>query len=214
MSALKSSKVQVGISTNPNNNFVIDASQADGTLKISRGNIGATTQTVLEIPATEGSVQRVLVRPSKIASGPLVEFSPLDGTGIPPWAKEINISFTELSTSGTFNPVVQLGNVTYKVTGYAGTQVLLTGGVGAGNLSVGFQLGGSGATAVRNGSFVLTNQGPNNWVCLGTSGSSDSPGVAVCSGYVSLSSTMDRLRIYAGGVDVFDSGSISLLIKG
>lgn len=49
MSAVKSSKVQVGISTNANNNFVVDASQADGSFKISRGNIGSTTQEVLKI---------------------------------------------------------------------------------------------------------------------------------------------------------------------
>lgn len=52
MSAVKSSKVQVGISTNPDNNFVIDASQADGSIKISRGNIGATTQDVLKVDST------------------------------------------------------------------------------------------------------------------------------------------------------------------
>ena len=52
MSAVKSSKVQIGTSTNPSNNFVIDASQADGTLKISRGNIGSTTQEVLKIDSS------------------------------------------------------------------------------------------------------------------------------------------------------------------
>lgn len=52
MSAVKSSKVQVGISTDPDNNFVIDASQGDGSIKISRGNIGATTQDVLKVDST------------------------------------------------------------------------------------------------------------------------------------------------------------------
>lgn len=215
MSAVKSSKVQVGISTNANNNFVIDASQADGTLKISRGNIGATTQTILEVPSTEGYIPRMLVRAPKNATGTAVEFSPVDNTGIPSWAQEITVSFPELSSNGTFNPVIQLGNTTYKVTGYAGTQTLITTGVGTGNLSVGFQLGGSGGTAIRNGSFILTRHGTTNtWVCQGQSGSSDSLGIAVCAGYVSLSSTLDRLRIYAGGSDVFDSGSVALLIKG
>ena len=52
MSAVKSSKVQVGTSTNPSNNFVVDASQADGSFKISRGNIGSTTQEVLKIDSS------------------------------------------------------------------------------------------------------------------------------------------------------------------
>jgi len=52
MSTVKTQRTQYGISTNPNNNFVVDASQADGTLKISRGNVGATTQDILTVSAT------------------------------------------------------------------------------------------------------------------------------------------------------------------
>lgn len=49
---VKTPKVQVGISSDANKNFVIDASQADNTLKISRGNAGATTQDVLTVSAS------------------------------------------------------------------------------------------------------------------------------------------------------------------
>lgn len=50
--AVKTPRVQVGISSDPNKNFVIDASQADNTLKISRGNIGNTSQDVATISAS------------------------------------------------------------------------------------------------------------------------------------------------------------------
>lgn len=47
--AVKTPRVQVGISSDPNKNFVIDASQADNTLKISRGSIGNTSQEVITV---------------------------------------------------------------------------------------------------------------------------------------------------------------------
>lgn len=157
---------------------------------------------------------QILTYPAKTASGTLVEFSPIDSTGIPSWAKRITIMFSELSTTGAVNPIIQLGNSTYKTTGYAGAQALITTGVGTANLSTGFQLGGSGGAAIRNGSFTLNLMGSNTWTCQGLSGSSDSIGIALCAGYVMLTGTLDRIRLYAGGIDSFDSGSVSIIIEG
>jgi hypothetical protein len=56
MSTVKTQRTQYGISTNPSNNFVVDASQADGTLKISRGNVGATTQDIIKVK-TDGNLE-------------------------------------------------------------------------------------------------------------------------------------------------------------
>ncbi len=51
MSLLKFIKAQLGLSTTPTNNFTLDASAQDGSLKLSRGNAGATTQDVLVVDA-------------------------------------------------------------------------------------------------------------------------------------------------------------------
>ena len=51
MSLLKFIKAQLGISNTPANNFTLDASAQDGTMKLSRGNAGATTQDVLVVDA-------------------------------------------------------------------------------------------------------------------------------------------------------------------
>lgn len=137
----------------------------------------------------------------------------IDFTGIASWAKRITVAFTELSTSGANNPVIQIGSGSLKTTGYAGSQTLLTAGVATSNLSSGFQIGGASASSIRNGVFTLVHQGGNLWACNGGSGFSDSAGVAHCSGYVSLSGVLDRLSLSAGG-DSFDSGSVSILIEG
>lgn len=51
MSLLKFIKAQLGMSPASSNNFTLDASAQDGTMKLSRGNAGATTQDVLVVGA-------------------------------------------------------------------------------------------------------------------------------------------------------------------
>ena len=51
MSLLKTIKAQLGLSTTPANNFTLDASADNGTMKLARGNAGATTQDILTVDA-------------------------------------------------------------------------------------------------------------------------------------------------------------------
>ena len=51
MSLLKAIKAQLGLSTTPANNFTLDASADNGTMKLARGNAGATTQDIITVDA-------------------------------------------------------------------------------------------------------------------------------------------------------------------
>lgn len=51
MSLLKIIRQQLGLSGTPTNNFTFDASAANGTMKLARGNAGATTQDILTVDA-------------------------------------------------------------------------------------------------------------------------------------------------------------------
>lgn len=51
MSLLKFIKAQLGMSSTPSDNFTLDASAQDGSMKLSRGNAGATTQDILTVDA-------------------------------------------------------------------------------------------------------------------------------------------------------------------
>lgn len=51
MSLLKTIKAQLGLSGTPANNFVLDASADNGTMKMARGNAGATTQDIMTVNA-------------------------------------------------------------------------------------------------------------------------------------------------------------------
>ena len=52
MSLLKTIRQQLGLSGTAANNFTLDASAADGTMKLARGNAGATTQDILTVDAS------------------------------------------------------------------------------------------------------------------------------------------------------------------
>ena len=51
MSLLKTIRQQLGLSVTPANNFTLDASANNGTLKLARGNAGNTTQDILTVDA-------------------------------------------------------------------------------------------------------------------------------------------------------------------
>ena len=51
MSLLKLIKQQLGVSVTPANNFTLDASADNGTMKLARGNAGATTQDIMTVDA-------------------------------------------------------------------------------------------------------------------------------------------------------------------
>lgn len=52
MSLLKAIKAQLGLSNTPANNFTITAEADNGSLKLARGNAGATTQDILTVDAS------------------------------------------------------------------------------------------------------------------------------------------------------------------
>ena len=55
MSTVKINRIQIGQSGTATQNFTLDASAANGTMKLARGNAGATTQDIMTV-ASDGKV--------------------------------------------------------------------------------------------------------------------------------------------------------------
>ena len=84
MSILAVMKAKLGLSSTPANNFTFDASADNGTMKLARGNAGATTQDILivdaagkvsfpqgsssDLPAQAGNSGKVLTTNGTVAS--------------------------------------------------------------------------------------------------------------------------------------------------
>jgi hypothetical protein len=139
-------------------------------------------------------------------------------TAIPSGVKRITVMFNSVSTSGTSILLMQLGTgatPTYTTTGYLGAG----SSIAAGNAlyTTGFGFGsGRTATTVSNGSFVLSllSSANNRWAGNGALGRSDSAGMDVSAGSISLAAELTAVRITTvNGTDTFDLGSVNILYE-
>jgi hypothetical protein len=139
----------------------------------------------------------------------------IDFTSIPSWAKRVTILWNGVSTSGASSPLVQLGTSGGVVTtGYGGTGSLIAATVTSQNFTTGFGERSQDSAAVRSGSWAITNVSGNIWVCSGMLGRSDGANTSVTGGTVTLSGTLDRVRITTlNGTDTFDAGSINIMYE-
>lgn len=140
----------------------------------------------------------------------------IDFTGIPSWVKRVTVMFNGVSTSGTSNIIIQLGDSGgVETAGYAGGFMFVSGA--AANYSVGFGIiNQNGAVSVIQGVFTFTLQNsPTDWCGFGMFGGSDGAYVEFSAGKKSLSpGPLDRVRITTvGGTDTFDAGSINILYE-
>jgi len=157
--------------------------------------------------ASRAQLQRI-VRATAVAS---TSGTSIDFTGIPAWVERITVMFNAISTNGTSVRQVQLGSTTFTTSGYV--SYAATNGTTLSTVTTGFPLGvGSAAADVVYGTIVLVNISGNIWIASGNTGPSYS---ASLSGGVTLSGTLDRVRITTvNGTDTFDAGSINIIYEG
>lgn len=137
-----------------------------------------------------------------------------DYTSIPSWVKKIKLKIYGVSTNGTSNLKVQLGDSGgIETTGYLGatsnasTTANFTDGLG---LTVAF-----GAANVLHGTVIihLADSATNTWVMTYTGSLSNAATVYLGTSTKALSSALDRIRITANGTDTFDAGSINISME-
>ena len=144
------------------------------------------------------------------ASGNSVDF-----TGIPSWVKRITVLFSNVSSSGTSNFLVRLGDSGgVEDTGYSGTG--LSPGASAVGNSSGFSVAANQVAAnFYSGVVSLNNVSANIWVISSViAGNASAP--TFSGGSKTLSDTLDRIRITTANapIDTFDAGTINILMEG
>lgn len=148
------------------------------------------------------------------ASGTSVDF-----TAIPSWVKRITVMLSGLSTNGTSEYCVQIGDSGgVEATGYFGiVGSINTGGSGNATAStVGFPFSiPAAASDVFHGSMVLTKVSGNTWVASGNIvGDRGTDAVFMCSGNKALSDVLDRVRVTTlAGTNTFDAGTINIFYE-
>jgi len=230
MSLLKSNSIQIGQSATATQNFTLSVpSSPDGTIKLARGNSGATTADVLTVDAS-GNVTTTLadgiVTPAKLSqpmtlvtaqastSGTAIDF-----TGIPSWVKQVKVVFNGVSTNGTSAPRIRLGTSGgFATSGYLGSCLgNSTTAVSNVAFSAGFDINdGATAAATRFGIFTfICIDTSNNWVLSGSQSQGNSAASSLINGTVPLGGTLTQIRITTvNGSDTFDAGTINIMYEG
>jgi hypothetical protein len=142
----------------------------------------------------------------------------IDFTGIPSWAKKITINLVGVSTSGTNDLLLQLGDSGgVEATGYLSAFSVLpnASAIAGGNTTTAFTIAsGLAAASVLHGSVVLTleNASSFTWCERGTVAFSNTGTTVTSAGSKSTSAALDRVRITTtGGTDTFDAGAVNIL---
>jgi hypothetical protein len=194
---------------------------AEGGAEIARfdsaGNllVGTTTQATGALLTVNGSIKGTITSGTAVAS---TSGTSIDFTSIPSWVKRITVMFEGVSTNGTSNLQIQLGDSGgVETSGYVsvlgvivaantcGIVTLTSGHCVAGNVT---------AATTQSGMAIFANLSGNNWLANQVSARSD--GISNNGATTkSLSATLDRIRITTvNGTDTFDAGSINILYEG
>ena len=188
-------------------------SGADTTAFLAAGTAGRFLQSNgTSAPAWAAITVSTLETAKATTSGTSVEF-----TSIPAGTKRITFMLNGVSTNGSSDVIVQIGDSGgYETTGYLGStgETAATGG-GTTSFTTGIGVSRStSSSSIRHGIVTLTHMGSNLWAA-GVSTSRSDGAVAYSGGSnKTLSAELDRIKITTvNGTDAFDAGSVNILYE-
>jgi hypothetical protein len=199
-------------------NQLLRNSATPGSLEFAPFTLPATTGSAYQIlrnSATPGETELV----DKIGSyaGTSASSTSIDFGFIPSWVKRITVMFSGVSTSGTSNLQIQLGDSGgFETSSYLGAESTSVGATASVH-SAGFIIKtGVAAASIFHGVVVLAllNASTNTWAESGNIATSNTTQVGVSAGSKALSATLDRVRITTvNGTDTFDAGTVNILYE-
>ena len=154
-----------------------------------------------------------VIQGTKVAStsGTAINF-----TGVPAGAKRVTLSMQGVSTNGTSNHKILIGDSGgLETSGYLGAQSLVSSGgysSATGNVSDGMRITITQAADTSNGTVVLNliDASTNTWGMLVISGQTSNQ-LTLSASSKSLSAALDRITYTTvNGSDAFDAGMINI----
>lgn len=175
-------------------------------------DLAATDLTALDgrVDAIEaGTIAASLIRRQAVvtASGQTT----LAQTGVPTWANRVQAVLSLISTNGTSDLLLQVGNGFYVTTGYVCNYQGFTGGA-TGTLTspAGFLVDVDNVANTQSGTITLERHpGTNRWIATGMV-RRDGASLGFLAGEINLGGALDRIRLNTvNGTDTFDAGTVS-----
>ena len=183
-----------------------------------------SSNVIWTLPATDSTGTQMLVsngsgtlswgNTSTHATPVTVSGTSVDFLSIPSWINKINVMFDGVSSSGTSNWLLQLGDSGgIENTGYVGAgssmESTATSVIAS---TVGFILPNSSGTNAFSGLVSFNRMSTNTWVASGNVGSeAGTDRILTTAGSKTLSATLDRIRLTTvNGTDTFDAGTLNI----
>jgi len=176
----------------------------DSTVATLTGTQTLTNKTIQGGTITSGTTQAT-------TSGTAFNF-----TGIPSYVKRITVMLQGVSTNGTSLRLIQIGAGTIQSSGYVSAcgRVNNASNTAVTASTAGFVDASDNASFVMSGNVILAYMGSNLWSASGVLTDATSLVAMNLSGNVTLSGTLDRLRLTTvNGTDTFDAGSVNILYE-
>ena len=206
----------------PYGTLSIDAISTSGNLAVT-GNVAITGNVTVSgnitangvITGSAGDIYPLVISTEKNStSGTSVDFS-----NIPSWVKRVTLMFEGVSTSGSSNYLIQIGDASgISTTGYVSAGSTINTTVASSSSTAGFIIrisAADGAGTIMTGSLVLTHWGGNKWICHGLmSAGTSTPSTMTTTGSKTLTSALTTVRATTvNGSDTWDLGKINILYE-
>lgn len=185
------------------------AASAVGSSEIADGAVGTTK--LANGAITPAKMSQPLTRGTAVATTSGTE---KDFPNIPNWVKRITLVFNQVSLNASDSIAVRIGSSgTPVATGYVTAYGVISGSTpNNNNITTGFFVPVVLSSANGNFTLTLVNIDGNTWIASGTGQYANA--AAFTSGSVTLSGTLDIVRITSvGGTAAFDNGSVNILYE-
>lgn len=183
------------------------------------GAVVLGTSPTIASPTISGAVMSsmassVLTIGTTVAYTSFTTTSSNDFLSLPSWIKRITLQYYGISTNGSNSVLVQLGAGSVQSTGYVSAPIYMNAGAlsNIAGSTAGIVIATGNAGNAFYGTLTFSTMGSNVWVASGAFSSGTATSI-VASGGVTLSGTLDRLRITTNSADTFDAGSINILYE-
>lgn len=172
----------------------------------------ALSKWVLQNPDFNDGSLALVAHTSQSASGTAVTFS-----GIPSWVRRVTVLFRELSTNGTSDVIVQIGDSGgIEATGYTGvTSSVVAASSSIGTWSTGCLIRNATTAAMSfTGAMIFTKLDATTSYIVNGTGCEAGTATMQYGGFKTLSAVLDRVRVTTvGGADTFDAGTINVIYE-
>jgi len=176
------------------------------------------TNRTLTLPDEAGTLVTTASLPNPLTSETAIATTSgtaIDFPGIPSWAKRVTLLFSGVSTNGTSNWVVRIGNGSIISTGYSSASTYFVGaGLSTQSDTSGFLIRSDNPANFMSGAMVISNISGDTWVETWVGGNGQNTQTHLGGGQLALGGVLDRIQLTTvNGTDTFDAGLVNIMYE-